>query len=582
VRLAAALARTWAYGYEPERGAPFAAEAVAAAAALDDSALLADALDAQLLAHWGPDDLAARVLITARLGEAAAHLPDVEARMSAYLWRLSTALESLDTVTVRRQLRALDDLATESGSDRVRLFADSRAAMHALVVGDVAAADRLRASAVEAGAAAAQADTDAVAHELRAWIARQRGDVPVLVEEAESFEQFGGAQGIASISAQAAVLWVAAGEPGRARAVLHQVAGADFGAVPRDVDWLLTVSGLTEVAAATGAHEPAAAGARLLEPYAGRAVVNSGAVTFAGVVDDVLRQAHAALGHGEAAARWAARAAAGYQRLGASWWLARLELPGTGVAHLVPGVDGVWTVGSAGRQARVRDVKGLHYLRLLLQRPGLPVPALELSAAVAGHTAFEEPGLEVLDRRAVSAYRDASPNSTSHSTTNPTVAAGRRCPPSAECCSTSSARRPGCPAGPGVPVRRRSGPAWRCRSRWPRRSGASARPIPPSAGCCATRCAPGTCACTSRIRRERCVGCCDRRGQNCTDMASRFTRLPPRLAKRNVRRARTELVKKRTVRRPLAGAAVLIVAIRVPPRNTPSTPPPGPTCSRSQ
>jgi hypothetical protein len=405
VRLAAALARTWAYGYEPERGAPFAAEAVAAAAALDDSALLADALDAQLLAHWGPDDLAARVLITARLGEAAAHLPDVEARMSAYLWRLSTALESLDTVTVRRQLRALDDLATESGSDRVRLFADSRAAMHALVVGDVAAADRLRASAVEAGAAAAQADTDAVAHELRAWIARQRGDVPVLVEEAESFEQFGGAQGIASISAQAAVLWVAAGEPGRARAVLDQVAGADFSAVPRDVDWLLTVSGLTEVAAATGAHEPAAAGARLLEPYAGRAVVNSGAVTFAGVVDDVLRQAHAALDHGEAAAHWAARAAAGYQRLGASWWLARLELPGTGVAHLVPGVDGVWTVGSAGRQARVRDVKGLHYLRLLLQRPGLPVPALELSAAVAGHTAFEEPGLEVLDRRAVSAYR---------------------------------------------------------------------------------------------------------------------------------------------------------------------------------
>src|SRR4051794_32443883 len=54
VRLAAALARTWVYGSEPARAVPFAAEAVGEAERLADPALLAEALDADLLVHWGP------------------------------------------------------------------------------------------------------------------------------------------------------------------------------------------------------------------------------------------------------------------------------------------------------------------------------------------------------------------------------------------------------------------------------------------------------------------------------------------------------------------------------------------------
>jgi hypothetical protein len=68
----------------------------------------------------------------------------------------------------------------------------------------------------------------------------------------------------------------------------------------------------------------------------------------------------------------------------------------------------MWAVGPEGGVTVLADAKGLHYLRLLLARPGQHVPATDLSATVAGH-----PGTTVLDgdlgatsdRRALAAYR---------------------------------------------------------------------------------------------------------------------------------------------------------------------------------
>ena len=83
-RLAAALARAWAYSGQPARAAGFAAEAQADAERRGDPTLLADALDAQLAVHWGPDQFADRLRLTDRLEEATAHVTDVEARLSAH------------------------------------------------------------------------------------------------------------------------------------------------------------------------------------------------------------------------------------------------------------------------------------------------------------------------------------------------------------------------------------------------------------------------------------------------------------------------------------------------------------------
>jgi transposase len=151
-RLAAALARAWAYGGEADRAVSFADEAVRLAEAIGEPGILADALDAALLARWGPDSFAQRLEQSAQLASAAAHLADPELRLSAYLWRLTTAWECLDVIAVQRQLRALDMLAEETGADRIAFFAASRRAMHALVTADLDVADQLIARTGQTGA----------------------------------------------------------------------------------------------------------------------------------------------------------------------------------------------------------------------------------------------------------------------------------------------------------------------------------------------------------------------------------------------------------------------------------------------
>jgi hypothetical protein len=68
----------------------------------------------------------------------------------------------------------------------------------------------------------------------------------------------------------------------------------------------------------------------------------------------------------------------------------------------------VWSVGPLGAARLLPDMKGLHYLRALLQRPEAEISALELSALAAGHgTAVTEPDAgERLDRQALTAYRN--------------------------------------------------------------------------------------------------------------------------------------------------------------------------------
>src|SRR5690349_11623301 len=53
--LASALARCWAYAGQHQRAVPFARACVRHAEAAGDAVILADALDAALATHWGPD-----------------------------------------------------------------------------------------------------------------------------------------------------------------------------------------------------------------------------------------------------------------------------------------------------------------------------------------------------------------------------------------------------------------------------------------------------------------------------------------------------------------------------------------------
>ncbi|HEU5038594.1 MAG TPA: hypothetical protein VFT70_16430 [Nocardioides sp.] len=379
-RLLAALARAWVYGGEAARAADFAAGAQELAARVDDPGLTADVLDAALLAHWGPDDLAERVRLAARLESVSAHLADPQTRLTAHLWRLTTAWECLDLLAVRRQLRALELLDAEAGSPRVSFFARSRLAMHALVVGDLERADAVIADVADVGSTLAEADVAAVVHSLAADLARQRGDTGGLRAEAAAFEAYGDAEGIVSVLAEAAVLWLDAGGPEHAGDLVDRLPRP--GAVPEDVDLLLTVTCVAYVAAATGRTDLAAECADVLSPYAGRAVLNAAAVSFHGVVDDALARAT-----GDGARRAAALTA--YRRIGATWWADRLGAPAPSApaapraGHLSPAGE-TWTVGWEGATFTLPDLRGLHHLRQLLANPGVEVPAADLAGVAGG------------------------------------------------------------------------------------------------------------------------------------------------------------------------------------------------------
>ncbi len=413
-RLAAALARSWAYGGDAVRAAHFADVAQRLAAEVASPEAAADALDAALVAHWGPDDFERRVQLAARLDEVAAHLPDPELRLSAHLWRLTTAWECLDIVAVHRQLRALDLLAEESGSTRAAFFAVSRRAMYALATDDLVAADLLIARTAELGADVGEPDVEAVLHELSAARARAARDLSALEQEAAAHEAFGAAEGIPSISAEAAELWLAAGHPERAASQVAQLAAGGLNAIARDVDFLLTVTLLVRVAAALEMSDVARAGAEALEPYAGRGVLNAGAVVFHGVVDDYVYRARRSLGSPDAD-RWRHAAQSAYRRLGARGFERSLGDTGPSIWSKPPRSvwmqrddTGRWSVGVEGATFGLADLRGLHYVRYLLDRPGVDVEALELSNVGTGRPgiALDEAALgDVLDATALAAYR---------------------------------------------------------------------------------------------------------------------------------------------------------------------------------
>ncbi len=412
-RLAAALARSWVYGGDAARGATFADDAQRLAAEANVPEITADALDAALLAHWGPDDFAERLSLAARLDEVAAHVTDTDLRLSAHLWRLTTAWECLDIVAVQRQLRALDLVAEESGSARAGFFAASRRAMHALATDDLVSADRYIARTVEIGSELAEPDVEAVLHELNAMRMRIAGDAVALRDEAAAAEAFGSAEGIPSVSALAAVLWLGAGDPNRAALIVSQLVGPGVASIARDVDFLLTMSCVVSVAAEVGLADVARESAAALEPYAGRGVINAGAVTFHGVVDDYIYRARSAIGDDDAD-RWRHAAQGAYRRIGAGWWDRALgsSPPWRSSAALSVTLrreeTGRWTVGYANATFALADLKGLHYLRYLVERPGVAVEALALSDAVAGHAGTDlkqaDTG-DILDATAFAAYR---------------------------------------------------------------------------------------------------------------------------------------------------------------------------------
>ncbi len=249
---------------------------------------------------------------------------------------------------------------------------------------------------------------------MDAYSAAQSGDTATCAAGAAECEAFALAEGVTVMCAEAAFLWVCAGQLDRARALVHTFHGRVLDDLPRDVNWLLILQCVLEAALAVADREVVGNAARLLTPYEGRAVFNAGAVMFHGVTDDTLARAAALLGDPDRAVRLRARALATYERLGAQWWRDRLTswrppVPddvarGSRRVHLHPAPGGLWLVGPDGAAVPLRALRGFGYLRELLRRPGQPVAALDLVGAGTGVAVQSGLG-DLVDKQALKAYR---------------------------------------------------------------------------------------------------------------------------------------------------------------------------------
>ncbi len=411
-RVAAALARCWAYAGHADRAVRFADEALERAERCATPELVVDGLDAALAARWGPDELDARVHLTARMDEVAAHVLDSGTRLQAHLWSLQTACETMNPAAMHRHVRALERLGERSA--RARFFAASRRLMLDLLSGRTDTAAELIATAAVSSEHAGLADGWMVVEAMKGYTAAHAGDTTTAATVAAGCETFGTAEGSPVVCAEAAYLWIHAGRHDRARDLLHAFSGSVLDDLPRDVNWLLTLQCVLEVALAVEHGELVETAARLLTPYPGRAVINAGAVMFHGLTDDTLSRAAAALGDEDTARRRRAAALTGYERLGATWWHARLAARPSAATQTAATVDrptemhpttpGVWSIGAEGGAVPVRALRGFDYLRALLLRPGEEIPAVDLLTDRTG-TAIQPALGDILDRQALAAYR---------------------------------------------------------------------------------------------------------------------------------------------------------------------------------
>jgi hypothetical protein len=204
-------------------------------------------------------------------------------------------------------------------------------------------------------------------------------------------------------------MWLGAGELDKVRELVGAFTPDVLAALPRDSDWMLVLQCVAEGAVAVRDLEVTAGVVDLLGPYAGRSVVNAGAVMWHGVTDDTLARAHELLGVPGDGETLRARALATYDRIGARWWRDRLSRPTVPAAsatrvvllHEQPG--GLWLVGSEGRTAVLPRMRGLEHLHVLLANPDTDVPALALVSG--GEPTVEQAGLDLLDDTARRAYR---------------------------------------------------------------------------------------------------------------------------------------------------------------------------------
>ena len=416
-------------------------EALELARQADEPAVLAEVLDARLHALWDPAGAEDRLAASSEIIDLARASGDARRERHGMFWRFVALMELGRVTEAESALAAFERAAAEAGDGTALVMATARHAMLATLRGRFNEATRLTDEVASQAQRVRLPDADRLVAALRGELAFYLGPAaaPFTVDQLLAL-----ARRIPGHFMEAnAAAWLALeGRLDEAAAELDRIRPAVLaGSGPR---WLGAAAMLAFVATRTRDTSAAAQLREALAPYQGRLAVIGGAnscvgpvsyflglldlqvgfpdravaclteaVTFAeqagalpslamaldALADALMRRQ--AVGDRQQARACGQRAHTIAERLGVPRLLDQLKSPTDQWMLRQDGQD--WQLTAGDEHARLRDSRGLHYLRALLAAPGIEIPALDLAAGGTGLAIdTAEP---VLDDAARAAYR---------------------------------------------------------------------------------------------------------------------------------------------------------------------------------
>jgi len=412
-------------------------QAIAMARRTGDRAALGATLSARFLTLWGPENTEERLQIASDVVALGEEARDRELVLRGHVWRIVTLMELGDWVGADIEL-ALHARRTDELRDRLHMwYVPLFRATRALLDGRLGDAERYSAEAFAIGRET-QAQNAAQLYAVQLFALR--AEQGRLAEIEQSLQEFGRRYPAAPVWRAAAAYSLAAiGRREDARRSFDALAAGGLAEVPRDGEWLTTVSLLVGAGARLGDRRRVGELGDLLTPYIDRAVIAGRGAICLGPVSRFAAMAAAAMGRDEEAIahfdhaltiarRWGAEPIAAALRLELAEVLERAEDPNAADRARVLRRDGlaaaerlgyrgllerfarpgapeapepepevlaittepatssfyrrgdIWTVGPPGARVQLRDAKGLSHIARLLAAPRVEFHALDLVA----------------------------------------------------------------------------------------------------------------------------------------------------------------------------------------------------------
>jgi AAA ATPase domain len=425
-----------------ERRRALVEEALVLARRSRDQSVLAEVLDSALHALWDADGAADRLVTSEEIATLARSTADLERGRGALFWRFVALMELARVAEAESALAAFERQAELAADAAGQVMAVSRHAMLATLRGRFDEARRLTEEVQRRGQVIQLPDTEALVGTLRGAVTSLQGDWKDGPAQVDALRAAGRTRPGHFYDATAARLLVSMGHSAEGALELERTLPLVLaGTGPR---WLGAVADLAVVAVATENRPAAEQLYAALSPYRGQLVIWAGANTCTGPVAHYLGLLAGGLGRGAEAAELFHEAIAVEERVGALPWLAltsaaladvlsggsaddegvarevsehrggalaiaqRLGLSGV-LASLSPPTD-EWTLRREGENwvltagaetARLRDTRGMGYLRSLLASPGREIASLDLVAGGVGLAGGRsEPTLDAAGRKA--------------------------------------------------------------------------------------------------------------------------------------------------------------------------------------